>query len=170
MGSEPLATTSPQRYRRLWTTPLALRLNKCYAKTPEVAVATVSPPSNRRSLGWLGLALGASGTALGIYSYSQVVAAQEAYNTSPSEETQQTLIDTMSSANGLLVGGFGERWSLERVVVESMMRPMLTMVGSPPALVAKPDLGADGRLPACTDEVPAESQQWILSSRQYGKS
>ena len=27
-GSAPLATTSPQRYRRLWTTPLALRLNK----------------------------------------------------------------------------------------------------------------------------------------------
>ena len=78
---------------------------KQVTKTPEVAVATVSPPSNRRSLGWLGLALGASGTALGIYSYSQVVAAQEAYNTSPSEETQQTLINTTSSANGLLVGG-----------------------------------------------------------------
>ena len=73
-------------------------------KTPDVVVATVSMPSNRRSLRWLGLALGASGTAVGIYSFSQVVAAQDAYNTSPSEDTQQTLIDTTSSANGLLVG------------------------------------------------------------------
>lgn len=81
------------------------RKSKAESKPPVVAPPTTSKSSEPTYARWAGLSLGVVGAGLSAYSYAHVSTAQNAYDTDPSKDSQDALIEAAKIGNSTLTAG-----------------------------------------------------------------